>query len=749
MTRATTYAELPAPSLVPIPARFQMADGQFPLASAAAIHYEQPSGRDIAEYLADQVRWQTGLKLDVRLGPAPENARVIELLGGPSDPSICDEGYELDVTPTRVAVRAADPRGWMYAVQTIRQLLPPVPSRGEPIDLPCLSIVDQPRYRHRGMLLDCCRHFMDKNFVKRYIDLLAYHKMNVLHWHLTEDQGWRIEIKKYPKLTEVGAWRETTRDSEQPRDASGRYGGFYSQDDVREIVAYAKSRFVTVIPEIEMPGHSLAALASYPELSCTGGPFKVRTEWGVEEDVYCAGNERVFEFLEDVLSEVIELFPSEFIHIGGDECPKNRWKACDKCQARIKAEGLKDEHELQSYFIRRIEKFLSAKGRRIIGWDEILEGGLAPNATVQSWRGMSGAIAAATSGHDVVSSPTTHCYLDYPQEPEPAAPSWMGFIDLPKIYSFEPTPAELTREQARHVLGAEGNIWTERAPQRLVDHQVFPRLCALAEVAWSPVDSRNWDDFVRRMRTHYRRLDQLGVGYCVPRPQLAGSVDTRFTESVELSFTPPFELGEIRYTLDGAVPTPDATLYAAPIRLTETTTVRAITFLPNARNHSKLTERRFVRLRPNEPVAVAGSKPGLRYAYYQGDWRDVPDLATLTPVREGVAEAIDDSLRQRDERYALRFTGYVEVAADGVYTFYVTAADTRLRIGATDPAEAEPIGDKGERCARVWLRPGLHPIQLDYGQKVDGHKLVVTYEGPGIGRRPVPTASLHHAGQTP
>jgi hexosaminidase len=345
---------------------------------------------------------------------------------------------------------------------------------------------------------------MSKEFIKRYIDLLAYHKMNVFHWHLTEDQGWRIEIKKYPKLTQIGAWRG-------PDDE--RYGGLYTQDDVREIVAYARSHYVTIVPEIELPGHCTAALAAYPELSCTGGPFEVSRRWGIHKEIYCAGNDETFAFLEGVLSEVIELFPSEYVHIGGDEVPKDRWKGCPKCQARIKAEGLAGEDELQSYFIRRIEKYLNSRGRRLIGWDEILEGGLAPHATVQSWRGMDGAIAAARAGHDVIVSPTSHCYLNFPQEPDPSAPEWMGLIALEQIYSFEPTPPELTAEQARHVLGGEGNVWTEYAPQERVDYQAFPRLCALAEVLWSPKGQRDWDDFQERMTVHYRRLDALGVQY--------------------------------------------------------------------------------------------------------------------------------------------------------------------------------------------------------------------------------------------
>jgi hexosaminidase len=509
-------AQNAAPAIVPRPAELKLLDGQFSIQASTTIlvQADKPEVRAIGEYLADLLRQATGQPLPVedketgRASYIPPDSIFLSLPARSTLPS--DEAYYLAVRPGTVILNARHANGLFHGVQTIRQLL----SGGSVWQIPALEIRDQPRYRWRGMLLDCGRHFMTKDFVKRYIDLLAYHKLNVLHWHLTEDQGWRIEIKKYPKLTEIGAWRQATRDDEQPRDAAGRYGGFYTQDDIREIVAYAKARFVTIVPEIEMPGHCQAALASYPELSCTGGPFKVGTKWGVYDDVYCAGNERTFEFLQDVLTGVLDLFPSEFIHIGGDEVPKTRWQACPKCQARIKAEGLKDEAELQSYFIRRIEKFLSSKGRRLIGWDEILEGGLAPHATVQSWRGMGGAIAAATAGHDVICSPTSHCYLDYPQFPVVSTQP-VTVITLDKVYSFEPTPAELTAEQAKHILGAEGNMWTERAPQDRVDYMVFPRLCALAEVAWSPKELRDWDDFATRMKTHYQRLDALGVHYGV------------------------------------------------------------------------------------------------------------------------------------------------------------------------------------------------------------------------------------------
>jgi len=574
-----------AVAIIPRPASIEARPGAFRADTATAILVESghPGVRTTGEYLAGILREEFGIELDVLECDAPNATDNAILLTTQRSAVSCGaQGYPLDVDPRRIELRAATPRGLFYGVQTLRQLgewkikSPAGVGSGERNvwEIPSVRIVDKPRYQWRGMLLDCCRHFMTKDFVKRYIDLLAFHKMNVLHWHLTEDQGWRIEIKKYPKLTEIAAWRGSGED---------RHGGYYTQEDVREIVAYAASRHITVVPEIEMPGHSLAALAAYPELSCTGGPFNVGTQWGVFEDVYCAGNDRTFEFLQDVLSEVIELFPSPFIHVGGDECPKARWQMCAKCQTRIKAEGLANEHELQSYFIRRIERFLNSKGRRLIGWDEILEGGLAPNATVQSWRGLEGAIAAARAGHDVISSPTSHCYLDYAQWRSPTEPLNMGYIDLEKVYSFEPTPEELTAEQAAHVLGAEGNLWSEHAPQPRVDHQVFPRLCALAEVTWSPAGARDWTDFQRRLGVHYRRLDALGVTYFIQPPR-CDSTNTVFKDSMTVAFTQPFEHGRIHYTLDGSEPTAGSARYEKPLRLAETTTIKVQTVLPDGRS---------------------------------------------------------------------------------------------------------------------------------------------------------------------
>lgn len=418
-----------------------------------------------------------------------------------ADRDLGDESYRLKVTSGGVLIVGHRPAGVFYGIQSIRQLLPPeIYSEDSVHDIdwkiPSVTIRDVPRFQWRGQLLDVCRHFFDVETVKRTIDHLAIHKMNRLHWHLTEDQGWRLEIKRYPLLTEVGAWRD---DGE-----GGRYGGYYTQVEVREIVQYAARRHITVVPEIEMPGHAMAALASYPELGCTGGPYEVATTWGIFDDVYCAGNDATLDFNRNVLDEVLQLFPSRYIHIGGDECPKTRWRECERCQARIAAEGLADEDELQSWFVTQMSEYLDERGRRLVGWDEILEGGLAPGAIVQSWRGMQGGIDAAALGHDVIMSPTSHCYLDYSYTT----------IPLELSYSFEPIPEELYPDKAHHVLGIEGNMWTEFVPDRdRLDHQVYPRLTALAEVGWSPREARDWEHFKGRMETHIQRYETLGIQY--------------------------------------------------------------------------------------------------------------------------------------------------------------------------------------------------------------------------------------------
>lgn len=410
-----------------------------------------------------------------------------------------DEYYKLVINKQRIMLSAYQPAGIMRGIQTLRQLF--VNDFHKKVKrnswyIPCLTIEDAPKFKHRGLLLDVCRHFFDKDVVLKYIDALAYYKMNVLHLHLTEDQGWRMPIDKYPLLNEIGSWR---------LDSNGnKYGGYYTKEELREIVAYAAERHITVIPEIELPGHAQASLAAYPQFSCTGGPIEVVNDWGVFKEIYCAGNDSTFDFIEDILTEVMEIFPSEYIHIGGDEAPKFRWEHCEKCQKRMKDEGLANEHELQSYFIQRIEHFLNAHDRKLIGWDEILEGGLSDNATVQSWRGFDGGKLAAESGHQAIMSPTSHCYLDY----------GLNSIDLKKIYNFDPIPTDINPDAIQFIIGGECNMWTEHVPNETnLDSKVFPRMIGLAEVLWSYPEERDFVNFYTRLQKHYPTLRAFGIEY--------------------------------------------------------------------------------------------------------------------------------------------------------------------------------------------------------------------------------------------
>ncbi len=528
------------PDLIPAPESVITNEGEFRLTSDTKVLVSDPGDPELvrlAEYLAGPIRSAAGFSLPVgRPGDISDGSIRLTLNsdaanpdGLPDTPLARQESYELSSTPAGIEIRAAAHAGVFYGIQTLRQLLPPGattgagPGPGTRWIVPALQIRDAPRFVYRGLHLDVGRHYFAPEFVKRYIDLLASYKLNVFHWHLTEDQGWRLEIERYPRLTEVGSLRRETilERNFDPYVGDGiPHGGFYSREEVRDIVAYAAERYVTVIPEIEMPGHSVAALAAYPELACTDGPFEVATVWGVMEDIYCP-HERTFEFLEGVLSEVIELFPSPYIHIGGDEAPKTRWEESEVAQEVMRREGLADEAELQSWFIRRIERFLLAHDRRIIGWDEILEGGLAPEATVMSWRGVAGAIDAARQGHDVVMTPTSHMYFDYYQSEDQAAEPLAigGFLPLDKVYSFEPVPPDLTEQEARHVLGAQGNLWTEyiTTPAQ-AEYMAFPRALALAEVTWSPKSSRDWEGFMDRLPAQLDRLEALGVNFRTPDP---------------------------------------------------------------------------------------------------------------------------------------------------------------------------------------------------------------------------------------
>lgn len=575
--------------IIPMPVSIEHQSGHFTLHSDDAITYDGCDGvSGVADYLGHFLRKSTGYGLEITEGAWGVITLVLD-----SAARMQPEEYRLVVTRKKVTLTAGTPAGLFRGVQTLRQLLPPQIEAAEPVQgikwtMPCVEINDYPRFIWRGMHLDVSRHFFDVEFVKRYIDLIALHKMNTFHWHLVDDQGWRIEIKKYPELTETGAWRADHEDmpwSNRPGQKPGEkatYGGFYTQEQIREVVAYAAERHINVVPEIEMPAHVGSVLAAYPQYSCTGGPFTVPTGgvWPIT-DIYCAGRDETFSFIEDILTEVMDLFPSPYIHIGGDEADKTEWKKCKLCQARIRKEGLKDEAELQSYFIKRIERFVSSKGRHLIGWDEILEGGLAPGAAVMSWRGFQGGIEAARSGHYVVMTPVSHCYFDYYQaDPSTEPLAFGGYTTLKKVYSFEPVPAELTPEEAKFVLGAQANLWTEMIRTGShAEYMVLPRMTALSEVLWSPAALRDWASFTDRLPSMTERFDVMGINYShgTFRVEMETVFDT-VSKSVMVKLLSEQPDPVIRYTTDGSDPSLSSPVYDSPVTISDRTTIKAAVF---------------------------------------------------------------------------------------------------------------------------------------------------------------------------
>ncbi len=611
----------PGIAVIPQPARLVPGSGRFAITPETRIYVgpQNEELRRIGQSLSQEIARATGVRPPVvAAAPGRQSAGSIYLtLAQPLD-TLGAEGYTLSVQPARVVLAARQPQGLFWGTQTLWQLLPT--QRPAAASLPAVEVIDKPRYAWRGMHLDVSRHFFGVEFVKKYIDYLALHKLNTFHWHLTDDQGWRIEIKKYPKLTAVGGWRDHTligSYSDQPHQFDNiHYGGFYTQEQLKEVVQYARERYITVVPEIEMPGHAVAALAAYPELSCSGGPFQVEGLWGVFDDIFCAGNEQTFNFLQDVLAEVMPLFPGQVVHIGGDEAPKTRWHACPKCQARMKAENLPDEHALQSYFVQRIEKFVNANGKRIIGWDEILEGGLAPNAAVMSWRGLEGGIAAARQRHSVVMSPGAYAYFDHAQGPASLEPLSFGdYLPLSKVYTFEPTPPELTAAEQRYILGGQANLWTEYIPtEQQAEYMVLPRMSALAEVLWTPARQRNWPDFQERMRRQYQRYEALGANYAKSafnvRQQL--TIDSVRREALVALHTDAAG-PRIVYTLDGADPTATARVYTAPFALANSAVIKAASF-ENGQLMGKITTKEFLAHRAfTQPVTLANA-PSKQYS---------------------------------------------------------------------------------------------------------------------------------------
>lgn len=642
--------------VIPYPQSLQEQEGQFVLDDNmrfAALGANEELQRIVSDF-ADELSAKSGLSFELSTG-----VRAAPVMFGVDASMKHPEGYTLEITTDEIQAKAATAKGLFYAAQTLRQLL--TKSDDDSWYFPAATITDAPRFSYRGMHLDVARHFHPVETVKAMIDQLAYHKMNTFHWHLTEDQGWRIEIKAFPKLTEVGAYRNGTligHYNDQPHQFDGkRYGGFYTQEQIREVVQYAAERHIEVIPEIELPGHAQAALAAYPELGCEEGPYEVWQKWGVSDNVFCP-TETTFEFLEKVFDEVVELFPSKYIHIGGDECPKTKWKESAFCQQLMQEEGLKDEYELQSYFIRRVERYLNSKGKQIIGWDEILEGGLAPNATIMSWRGIEGGIEAAKAGHDVIMTPTSHCYLDYYQSDHPNEPLAIGgLLPLEKVYSYEPIPEELDEAEAKYVLGTQVNLWTEYIPTReKLEYMLFPRLCASAEVGWTA--ERDFPDFVERLIPHLDRLRQMGIEpanhlYDI-KSDISGANGT-----VQFGLQALAKDAAIHYTVDGSEPTTTSSTYNGPVDISKSGVVQAQCFLNGeavgrpwqqevnwhlaAGHQLELLEAPHPKYSSGGPAAIINGVKGSDERYGDAEWLGFDGKDCVATIDLGTSQAVSQA----------------------------------------------------------------------------------------------------------
>ena len=576
-------------NIIPRPVLTEVHPGHFSFDNNSRIVVETPDSLHFeSHYLANYLKSKGNLDLKVIYTSELKNAKhdiILKLVPGISK---SNAGYQMTVNKKSVTIEANSSTGIFYGIQSLLQLFPTSfynkNHAQQHCELPSCFIKDAPRFGYRGMHLDVSRHFFPPADIKKYLDMLAMYKMNIFHWHLTDDQGWRIQIKKYPKLTEVGAWRDSTVIGHPKRHGKNhyvvkRYGGFYTQAQIRDIVHYAAQRHITIIPEIEMPGHSEAAVASYPFLACTKGPFPVGTRWGTYRNIYCP-SPQTFTFLENVLTEVMDLFPSKYIHIGGDEVPKYAWNHSKYCQQLMKKEGLKNADELQSWFIEKIEKFLNAHHRDMIGWDEILEGGLSPNATVESWRGIQGGIKAAKMGHDVIMAPGGYCYFDHYQANRKFQPIAIGgFTPLKKVYDYEPVPKALNKEEARYILGAEGEVWTEYMPTfKKVEYMVLPRMAALAEVDWTPVKRKSWPSFQRRIAREFSIYKALRYNYCPGSYKV--NISTKNTaQKVQVTLQSEIYHPDIRYTTNGTIPTIHSAKYNGSFQVKPGTKIESAVFV--------------------------------------------------------------------------------------------------------------------------------------------------------------------------
>jgi len=712
----------PNMGIIPAPVSIKKNTGTFTLSRQTAIVADSPDNKAVL-FLADYLHSKKMLNIQPKASSGNAIANSIVLTSSGTD-GLPAEGYRLTITPEQITI-AGKGAGLFYGIQTLIQL---IPAEGmASLNLSCVQIEDYPRFGYRGMMLDVCRHFFSVEFVKKYIDLMAAYKFNTFHWHLTDDQGWRIEIKKYPRLTTIGSQRAQTvignyHDRTPQQYDNTPYGGFYTQDQIRDVVKYAADRYITIIPEIEMPGHSEAALSAYPELSCDPSrTYKVSETWGVFYDVYCP-SEKTFTFLQDVLTEVMDLFPSKYIHIGGDEVPKNVWKESPFCQKLIKKLKLKNEEGLQSYFIQRMEKFVNSKGRSIIGWDEILEGGLSPNATVMSWRGEAGGIAAAQQNHDVIMTPGSGgLYLDAAQGKLSDEPVGIGgYSPLQKTYSYNPTPASLTPDQQKHILGAQANLWTEYIPtEAKADYMLLPRLLAVSELNWTPLANKNFNDFANiRLPYHLAWLDKNNFDYRVP-PAIGAKDTIVFGSQLNAQLKPSVVGATIFYTIDSYTPRETDLTYSTPLSYNvppdQFRELETIVITPSGKR-SVVTHTVMWNKSPLPPANYNGTTSGLKYELYSGTFTSTADLDKSVAIDTGIVKSFNQAaIKKSSLAFGVIYNGFIRIDNDGVYNFSTQSDDGSVLL-IDDVPVVNNDGKHGslEQGGSIPLQKGFHRFTLKY-----------------------------------
>jgi hexosaminidase len=713
----------PNMGIIPAPVSLKKAPGEFVLSRQTILLADTVSNKAVL-FLVDYLRSKKMLSIDPKTNTGANVPNSLVLTSAGTD-SLPPEGYRLSITPQKITI-AGKGAGLFYGIQTLIQLMPADGIAS--VKIPCVQIEDYPRFAYRGMMLDVCRHFFSVEFVKKYIDLMAAYKLNNFHWHLTDDQGWRIEIKKYPRLTQIGSQRAQTvignyHDRTPQQYDNTPYGGYYTQDEIREVVKYAADRYINIIPEIEMPGHSEAALAAYPELSCDPKKtYNVSQTWGVFNDVYCP-SDKTFDFLEDVLTEVMDLFPSKYIHIGGDEVPKTVWQQSAYCQKMIRKLGLKNEEGLQSYFIQRIEKFVNSKGRSIIGWDEILEGGLSPNATVMSWRGEAGGIAAAQQNHNVIMTPGSGgLYFDHSQGKLSDEPLSIGGNDqLSKPYNYNPTPAALTPAQQKHIIGVQANLWTEYIPtENKAEYMLLPRMLALAEVAWTPLANKNYTDFAeKRLPYHLAWLDKNNFYYHVPLTIGTPQDTIMFGSTLNVNLKPPVASATVYYTIDGYTPRETDIAYTAPtsypVPLDQYRELKTIVITQSGKR-SAVTHAIMYNKLPLPQVSYQGTVTGLKYQFYTGAFNSTADLDKAAVTDTGIVKSFNmGDIRKNNIAYGIIYTGFIRIDNDGVYGFSTQSDDgSVLLIDDLPVVNNDGKHSAYEQGGSVPLQKGYHRFTLKY-----------------------------------